>query len=242
MTDQTVESLHALFRASRDATPKNFPESSWYLIVAATLIAADGGRFVADLYKYLIAELEVSGNSTQESRKRVSRKLRDVIVKSWTLVGMPRSSDALYALLPAESPEDAASEWSRDKLLAEPEKALARTSEWFKSVLAEEEGPVFDALGTDPDFCWTIKFVVYGLYLADLSVLGPLENELVILSSVLGQGAGRTAYSHLRSMRRIGTSVADSEATEGIIKSVARWLGKDTSSWPKFKEVEHLFP
>ena len=86
-----------------------------------------------------------------------------------------------------------------------------------------------------------MDFVVYGLYLADLSVLGPIENELVILACVMGQGAHHTTRVHLSATRRIGVSAKDALAVQGIIEMVANHEGKDTSSWPRFQEVEHLF-
>jgi hypothetical protein len=82
---------------------------------------------------------------------------------------------------------------------------------------------------------------VYGLFLADLSVLGPIENELVILASVMGQGAQNTTRFHLRGTRRIGVSAKDAEGIQNVIEMVAKHEGKDSSSWPRFKEVEHLF-
>lgn len=89
---------------------------------------------------------------------------------------------------------------------------------------------------------WTVDFAVYGLFLSDLSVLGPIENELVILASVMGQGALNTTRFHLRGTRRIGVSAKDAEAVQSVIELVATHQGKDSSSWPRFAEVEHLFP
>jgi hypothetical protein len=78
--------------------------------------------------------------------------------------------------------------------------------------------------------------------LADLSVLGPVENELFILSSVMGQGAYYTTLFHLKGLRRIGINASDAESIQHVIEIVAQHQDKDTSSWPRFKEVEHLFP
>jgi hypothetical protein len=86
-----------------------------------------------------------------------------------------------------------------------------------------------------------VDFVVYGLYLADLSVLGPIENELVILAGVMGQGAQNTTRFHLRGARRLGISAEDAEGIQSVIEMIAQSQGKDSSSWPRFQEVQHLF-
>ena len=83
---------------------------------------------------------------------------------------------------------------------------------------------------------------MYGLFLADLSVLGPIENELVILASVMGQGAENTTRFHLRGTRRLGVSAKDAVEIQGVIEMVGNHEGKASNSWARFQEVEHLFP
>jgi hypothetical protein len=73
-------------------------------------------------------------------------------------------------------------------------------------------------------------------------VLADVENELVTLSLVMGQGAYYTTLVHLKGTRRIGVGAKDAENVQRVIEAVAQYLGKDTASWPRFKEVEDLFP
>jgi hypothetical protein len=172
---------------------------------------------------------------------------------------MPRASEGLFSLLEAEDPNDAAQDWDRSRLLAEPEKATARTKAWWQQAFGEVEAQdILKSYETNPDFgkliavycfastnqliAWTVEYVVYGLFLADLSVLGPVENELVILASVMGQGARNTTRIHIRATRRIGIGAEDAKRIQSVIEMVAQHQGKDTSSWPQFTDVESLFP
>ncbi|EXJ66779.1 uncharacterized protein A1O5_09974 [Cladophialophora psammophila CBS 110553] len=156
---------------------------------------------------------------------------------------MPRASDGLFSLLGVEDSKDAAQDWDRAEFARRPEKAIQRTQEWWQHVFGEEEvAGINKSYETNPDFAWTVEFAVYGLFLADLSVLGPVENELVILASVMGQGAHNTTRFHLRGARRIGVSSKDAAEIQGVIEMVANHEGKDSTSWPRFQEVEHLFP
>jgi len=237
----TTSSLETLFKKAKEASPKHLEDEGWYIIVAATLITADGGKKLGDLYKYLIAEL--GPESSQESRKRVSKRLRAVIMKSWTLVGMPRASDGFFSLVAVEPLEDADQEWNRKEYAANPEKALQRTEEWWAQVFgAENTARIRKSYAMSPDFAWTTEVIVYGLYLGDLTVLNGLENELVILSSTMGQGADYTTQVHLKGLRQIGVNAKDATSIQSVIEMVAQYLGKNTSTWPRTRDVEHLFP
>jgi hypothetical protein len=69
-----------------------------------------------------------------------------------------------------------------------------------------------------------------------------VENELVILASVMGQGARNTTRIHIRATRRIGIGAEDARRIQSVIEMVAQYQGKDTSSWPQFTDVESFFP
>lgn len=73
-------------------------------------------------------------------------------------------------------------------------------------------------------------------------MFGDVENELVVLASVMGQNGGVATLSHLRAIRRIGVSAADTRSAQSVVEMVAQYMGKDTSKWSKAQEVEHLFP
>jgi len=140
-----------LFKKAQNATPKSLPEGAWYIIVAATLMTADGGKHLGELYQFILKEL--GSNSTSESRQNVSRRLRAVIIKEWTLVGMPRASDGLFSLVKVEDPSDAAQDWDRSDFAAEPEKATKRTQVWWQQVFGEEAAGIYKSYETNPDFC-----------------------------------------------------------------------------------------
>tara|TARA_R110002003_G_scaffold1993_8_gene23846 strand:+ start:11800 stop:12048 length:249 start_codon:yes stop_codon:yes gene_type:complete len=66
---------------------------------------------------------------------------------------MPRASEGLFSLLKAEDPNDAAQDWDRSHLLAEPEKATARTKVWWQRAFGEVEAQdILKSYETNPDF------------------------------------------------------------------------------------------
>lgn len=114
---------------------------------------------MGDLYQFVLKDL--GSESTQGSRQNVSRRLRAVIIKEWTLVGMPRASDALFSLIKVEDPLDAARDWDRSQYADQPQLAMKRTETWWDQVFGEEAGGIHKSYETNPDFCeWFLSFRV----------------------------------------------------------------------------------
>jgi len=61
---------------------------------AATFLAVDGGKHLGDLYFSVLRDF--GSESTSSSRQNISRRLRAVIIKAWTLAGTPRAADGLF--------------------------------------------------------------------------------------------------------------------------------------------------
>lgn len=170
-------------------------------------------------------------------------------MKTWPLVGMPRASEGFYALQNLNPGYNISQEFNRPDLAANPAKALKQTSSWWELIFGEEAADIDRSIEHDPDFReysveyvkthtskpllmkttieWTVKFIVYGLYISDLSVLNALESEIVVLASVGSQGHSRIQDIHLRALSRLGLSTADLEVLPDIIRLVAS--GPDTT-------------
>jgi hypothetical protein len=57
---------------------------------------------------------------------------------------------------------------------------------------------------------WTLRYIVYDLFLEDLEVVTPTENECVILASVLPSG-GSPVFTHMALLRRLGFSRSNAD-------------------------------
>lgn len=82
--------------------------------------------------------------------------------------------------------------------------------------------------------------MIYGLFLSDHEVLSPVEAELVILTSIMTQGLGTATIWHLRGLRRLGVSEADTESVQQAVEAVATWSGRSIEGWPRVKDVGDL--
>lgn len=87
------------------------------------------------------------------------------------------------------------------------------------------------------DFMWMERAVIYGLFLSDHQVLSAVEAEIVILSSIMTQGLSAPTIWHLRGLRRLGVSAADTESVQQAIEAVATWSGRSIEGWPRVTDV-----
>jgi len=102
------------------------------------LLAAGRGDLFGDLFLNATAGFDPASPLRQE----VSERLREVIIKSWTLVGMPRAIAASYSLQ-AVDPTDRPVDPRRLELVLDPEKVMQRGKAWFELAFQDLESKIF---------------------------------------------------------------------------------------------------
>ena len=95
--------LPALFTELRAKFPDSLRSGTWYLVVASALMSLSHPSCIADLYQHLTSQ---SQYQTSEQRIELSTRLRDLFLKSWTLVGIPPVVTAFLALAEVEREGD----------------------------------------------------------------------------------------------------------------------------------------
>jgi len=116
---------------------------------------------------------EQGDNSTPESRKGVSRHLREVLGKGWTLTGIPRACDAHFSLSEIEGEDANLMTSNREKIVEGAngkEMALARTDEWFKNVFTgADHTRIWASTSTNMDlstWCSLLMFLLLALFIS----------------------------------------------------------------------------
>lgn len=114
----------------------------------------------------------------------------------------------------------------------------ARGTAFLKAIYRDNLEPILASLGTNSPLVEHVdKAIVYGLFLADHSILTELETSLVCVASIMCQGLRAPTGWHLRGLRRLGASEDDARAAERSIKLVAEWTGKDTEGWASVEDI-----
>jgi hypothetical protein len=202
--------------------------------------------------------------TSEEQIDRVSAKLKDLLMKEWTLVGIPLVISAVPHLANATLEAHVArtrhdqtipSTSNSNLLLSTRGEQVARSTYTSKTLDTEIEEQGYAFMKTiyrhnlpkimqtwgdhQIDFEWLEKRIIYGLFLSDHSILNEIEAELVTLSSIMAQGLRQPTLWHIRGLMRMGISMEDAERVCDVVKDVAKWTGKiGTEDWIKASEVD----
>ena len=108
LTNPTKSETHSLFTTLESHFPAStLGASKWYILALAAIVAGGHPELAADLYLHLIARPEYS---SPESRQALVRKLREVLVKLVSVIGVPKCIDAVFSIAGVEREEDR--DWS----------------------------------------------------------------------------------------------------------------------------------
>lgn len=74
-----------------------------------------------------------------------------------------------------------------------------------------------NTLEAHKDISWISYNITYGLYLSDMSILGPVDTEMVVLAGIMIQNLPLETGWHLRGTRRVGVSNEDVELVQQCV-------------------------
>ena len=167
-------------------------------------------------------------------------------MKSWILVGILPVLSAISVLASAEEAlnipkpdmgaQGSASHYAQLDLSQDIEE---RGYGYMKVLYRHNLDPIMSTWGLHQyDFEWLEKRVIYGLFLADHSILNTIETELVVVSAIMAQGVRAPSLWHVRGLRRLGVGFHAVERVCEVIRACGEWCGKDTKDWVRAHEVE----
>ncbi|KAI9797909.1 MAG: hypothetical protein M1825_005678 [Sarcosagium campestre] len=198
------------------------------------LVTARRGSDISELYLYLINRPEYSSSV---DRKRLSRRLREVLMKGWTIVGIPLVLEGLTALSKVERLEDSDAENLRKGLQLDAA-VEQRGSAHLESIYKHNLQPIFNTWGSHAaEFEWLETNIIYGLFLSEFAVLDAVETSLVTVPAMLCQGVKAPTIWHLRGLRRLGVSQDDVQRVIDVVKLIAKDSSQDVTDWPRASDV-----
>lgn len=185
-------------------------------------------------------------------RRKVVRRMKEALVKSIILSGAPRVTQASFALNDALEPGDRDSSFVREGL--ELGEDLARRGNESRRRIYRDNSPLTgDTAAAMMDIGrrhflillgalyqsfkdWISSNFTYGVILSPISettASAPLtlaETEMVVLSCLISQQAGREARWHFRGSLWNGLSEDEIESIQYAIETVAAECGVDVKS------------
>ncbi|KAF1993258.1 hypothetical protein P154DRAFT_527882 [Amniculicola lignicola CBS 123094] len=206
----------------------------WYILALSALVGGTEPEMADQLYLYIISKPEYSQSS---ERQALVRRLREVLVKLVSIIGVCKPLEAVIAIMKTEKEEDrdysfSRENWNRDDANHE------RGMDWMQKIYTHNIGPTLDLFKAHQDFKWISTEITYGLYLSDRQVLDDLDTELLVLVGIMIQNLRLETHWHIRGARRVGMSKKDVETILGCVRKVATFMGVALTKIPTVDEVE----
>ncbi|KAL8999698.1 MAG: hypothetical protein Q9169_001515 [Polycauliona sp. 2 TL-2023] len=176
--------------ASIRLTP-HLPPHSWYIISSVTLSVLNRPDEIPHVFQHA---LEKDAGSTH-TQLDIARRMREALVKSAAIGGLPKSINALYALKGAtpqsliDEPFGYSPTGRAVELYDVPSsKILQRGQAFFDQIYGKVSKRVMgqmDRSGTE-DLGITAR-LMYGYILSNTEVLSPVESSFVLLAGLIPQ-------------------------------------------------------
>ncbi|KAK2737719.1 hypothetical protein FQN55_000934 [Onygenales sp. PD_40] len=237
-----TSSLPALFEQVKSLLPADLREDGWYLVTASALVASGKPAELGNLYEYIL-DTEYP-DLTLGQERRLSARFSDLLMKEFTLVGIPTVLMAVSALAKVERlvkgrEDSSAGIEGRRSNIDFAHSVPERGTKLLENLYKQNLEPIFSTWGSyKEEFVWLEKSVIYGLFLADQTILSEVETLLVTLPGIMCQGWPGPAMWHLRGLRRLGRSVEDVEKVQQAVEAVAVWAGKSIEGWPRAGDIK----
>lgn len=220
---------------SRFAQASSIPPDKWAILAIATLAAGPDPERADQLYLYLTSQ---PAYSTPETRKQLTRRLREALFKAVIIVGVCKPIEAIISISKVERDEDkdysppTREGWTCDQANHD------RGVEWFSKLYARNSGATLDLFAAHKDFGWLSKEITYGLFLSDRQVLDDLDTQMVVLPAIMSQNLPTESHWHIRGTRRLGVSMGDVEIVAECVRIVAEFYGVVLNKVPSVEDVE----
>ncbi|CAL8575429.1 hypothetical protein XPA_001352 [Xanthoria parietina] len=211
----------------------HLPPHSWYIVSSVTLSVLNRPEEIPHVFQYA---LEKDGGSTQKQLD-IARRMREALVKSAAIAGLPKSINALYALKRAtphallDKPLGYSPTGRSVELYDVPSsKIMERGQAFFDQIYGKVSKRVMgqmDQSGTE-DLGITAR-LMYGYILSNTNVLSPVESSFVLLAGLIPQDVNPQLKGHLKGAINNGATVEEVRAVRNVIVCLCEASGMTRS-------------
>ncbi|KAL1895245.1 hypothetical protein Sste5346_005391 [Sporothrix stenoceras] len=180
---------------------------TWYCITACAFAACNQGGFVADVYKAAISQ---KPESDIEHQQFVLKRIKESLLKTSVIFGIPRTINAFRALVRAlPSPEANETESVRNHI-ERPADTDERGIAYMRNIFRADLDPFLDTMDKYwPDLRTLVVTTIYGYYQSDTSVLGPITTSQLNIATLVPMDVTAEVAWHMRGVIRNEGTRAD---------------------------------
>ncbi|KAI0831655.1 hypothetical protein BC628DRAFT_538309 [Trametes gibbosa] len=233
-TPAFLASLKAMYPPggpSTSAYPGALP-NPWALITAVTFSASNVPEAVPVVFAHALEELKAEqrargtpDDAAAREQLVLARKIREGVLQSGLLSGMPRTINTLIALNEA-MPENL----RETKPLRDTNKHMSEFDrggeKLFRSMYRDTADSVQTLLDSAyPDLGWWCNTIGYGVTYGGTDALTQVESTYAIVAALIAVDAPRQVGWHLANARHGGAALDEARAVRRIAMEVAQLVG-----------------
>ncbi|KAK3081297.1 hypothetical protein LTS18_008236 [Coniosporium uncinatum] len=220
----------------RISSQPNLPANVWYYVAGVTLSSINRPDEIAKVFQHAIEKSvnDPSGAAPSHTESlQIARRMREALVKSGAIVGLPKSINALFALksvTPAdlldEPAGDSPTSRASDVYTTPSAKILKRGQRFFEQVYGKVSKKVMgqmDNSGTE-DLGVTAR-LMYGYLLSNTDILSPVETSWVLMAGLIPQDVNPQLKGHLRGALNNGATSEQVLAVREIVIAICEASG-----------------
>ncbi|PCH38586.1 hypothetical protein WOLCODRAFT_88179 [Wolfiporia cocos MD-104 SS10] len=225
-----LNQLRSLYSSHVAATPDIILAQPWYLIAAVAFSASRKTEAVPVVFEFVMSELKLAQIGEQPERALAQRmtlanKMREALLQSGQLTGMPRVIESLIALRGIMPEELRPKQVLRDrtKTIADYEESGERL---FRAMYRDTKDSVQALLDSAyPDLGWYCNTVGYGITYGGTDILTQVETSYVVVAALIAVDAPRQIVWHLANAQNGGATLEEARAVREIAMKVAEVSG-----------------
>ncbi|EON63315.1 hypothetical protein W97_02542 [Coniosporium apollinis CBS 100218] len=219
----------------------HLPQHTWYFIAGVTLSVLNRPDEIPKVFSYALEHGVDAAHDKELGQKelahaeqlRIARKLRESLVKSAAIVGLPKTINALLSLKSATPPSlhDEPMAYSPSARIVEvydmpSSQILQRGQRFFDKVYGKVSKRVMgqmDRSGTED--LGVVARLMYGYLLSNTRVLSPMESSFVLLAGLIPQDVNPQLKGHLKGALNNGATVEEVRAVREIVIRICEASG-----------------
>ncbi|CAM1505009.1 Fc.00g106460.m01.CDS01 [Cosmosporella sp. VM-42] len=176
-------------------------ESTWYCIAACSFAASNKGQYVADVFKEAIKDRQ----DDFEYHKHVLKRIKEGLLKTGIIYGIPRVINAFRALIKAlPSPESNETSSIRNHISV-PAETGKRGEEYMRNIFRADLDPFLATMDQYwPDLRTLVVTYIYGYYQSDTSILDSITTSQLNIASLVPMDVTAEVAWHMRGTIRNG--------------------------------------
>ncbi|KAF2089241.1 hypothetical protein K490DRAFT_72056 [Saccharata proteae CBS 121410] len=236
-------------------THPNLPQHTWYFVAGVTLSALNRPDEVPRILTHALEhDAPPSNAQSSDEQLRIARRMREGLVKSAAVIGLPKTINSLLALKTA-TPEhllDEPMSYSPsarpvDVYDTPPSAILHRGQTFFDRVYGKVSKRVMgqmDRSGTED--LGIVARLMYGYLLSNERVLDARDSSFVLVAALVPQDVNPQLKGHLKGALGNGAKVEEVMAVREIVIKICeatgmKQLGPDSpGGWGWREEVAKL--